>query len=44
LAGYGTGEWCYLCEKSIAPHQIEYEIELNEPGGTRALHFHLHLP
>jgi hypothetical protein len=39
-AGYGSGANCDLCHRVIAPHQIEYEVELAADAVLRVLHLH----
>lgn len=38
---HGSGAVCSLCERSIGPEEIEYEVEMkSNDGGHTTLHFH----
>jgi hypothetical protein len=37
-AGYGTGVLCDLCNRSIAPDKVEYDV--TDPKSGRRMHFH----
>jgi hypothetical protein len=40
----GVGAACIICEKPIAPDQVEYELQLAYDGATPGLDkFHLHV-
>jgi len=40
-AGAGTGLICSLCGRPIGPHEIEYEVELEEQDARGRLRFHV---
>ena len=37
-AGYGQEAQCDLCDQSIAPDNVEYDVD--DPRGGKTLHFH----
>jgi hypothetical protein len=37
----GTGAACALCDHSIMPEEIEYEVELEGKSASTTLQFHL---
>jgi len=39
-AGHGTGVACHSCGHPIGEKDIEYEVETQQSGALRTLHFH----
>jgi hypothetical protein len=39
-AGRGTGAPCSSCGLEISEREIEYEVEMRQPGSVGTLHFH----
>jgi hypothetical protein len=38
--GYGSGKVCVVCDKTIEPAEVEFEMEENVAGHAKQMWFH----